>query len=96
MTDSAMMNAQLGREGSSTLLFDMIIALNLASNPGYSHFVFLFYKMGGNDAFETHALPDLLGFVDSDDLPCVVNDCQPFRNIQESNSGGFDHCGCCW
>ena len=25
-TDSAMMNAQLGREGSSTLLFDMIIA----------------------------------------------------------------------
>lgn len=38
--------------------------------------------------------PDLPGFVDSDDLPCVVNDCKPFRNIQENNSADLDYCGC--
>jgi len=62
----------------------------MAENPDASLFV---YGVG-NDAFEAHALPDLLGFVDSDDLPRVVNDCEQFRNIQESSNVGLDHSDC--
>ena len=49
--------------------------------------------MGGNDTFESYALPDLLGFVDSDDLLRVVNDYEQFRNIQENSNVGLYHSG---
>jgi len=62
----------------------------MAENPDASLFV---YGVG-NDAFEAHALPDLLGFVDSDDLPRVVNDCEQFRNNQGSSNAGLDHSDC--
>ena len=53
---------------------------HLSSSPVVDHWVqrienpdaSLFVYGVGNDAFEAHALPDLLGFVDSDDLPLVV------------------------
>jgi hypothetical protein len=59
-------------------------------NPDASLFV---YGVG-NDAFEAHALPGLPGFVDSDDLLRVVNDCEQFRNNQENSNAGLDHSGC--
>jgi hypothetical protein len=59
-------------------------------NPDASLFV---YGVG-NDAFEAHALPDLFGFVDSDDLPRVVNDYALFWNNQESSNADLDHKGC--
>jgi hypothetical protein len=62
----------------------------MAENPDASLFV---YGVG-NDAFEAHALNDLLGFVDSDDLPRVVNDCGQFRNNQESSNADLDRSGC--
>jgi hypothetical protein len=61
-----------------------------AENPDASLFVYGI----GNDAFEAHALPDLLGFVDSDDLPRVVHDCEQFPNNQESSNAGLDHSDC--
>jgi hypothetical protein len=75
---------------------------HLSSSPVVDHLVqrienpdaSLFVYGIGNDAFEAHALPDLLGFVDSDDLPRVVNDCEKFQNNQESSSAGLDHSGC--
>ena len=74
----------------------------LSSSPVVDHLVLrtenpdasLFVYGVGNDAFEAHALTDLLGFVDSDDLPRVVNDCAQFRNNQESSNAGLDHRGC--
>ena len=74
---------------------------HLSSSPVVDHLVLrtenpdasLFVYGVGNDAFEVHALPDLPGFVDSDDLPRVVNDCEQFRNNQESSSAGRDHRG---
>jgi len=62
----------------------------MAENPDASLFV---YGVG-NDAFEAHVLPDLLGFVDSDDLPRVVNDYEQFRNNQENSNAGLDHSDC--
>ena len=74
---------------------------HLPSSPVVDHLVqrtentdasLLVYGVG-NDAFEAHALYDLRGFVDSDDLLRVVNDCEQFRNIQESSNVGLDHSG---
>jgi len=61
----------------------------MVGNPDASLFV---YDVG-NDAYDAHDLIDLFGFVDSDDLPRVVNDGEPFRNIQESSNAGPDHSG---
>lgn len=74
----------------------------LTSSPVVDHLVqrienpdaSLFVYGVGNDAFEAHALPDLLGFVDSDDLLRVVNDCEQIRNNQESSNSGLDHSDC--
>ena len=76
------------RQLSSSPVVDHSAAMD--ENPDASLFV---YGVG-NDAFEAHALPDLLGFVDSDDLPRVVNDCEQFRNNQESSNAGLDHSDC--
>jgi len=61
----------------------------MVENPDASLFV---YGVG-NGAFEAHALYDLRGFVDSDDLLRVVNDCEQFRNIQENSNVGLYHSG---
>jgi len=79
-----------------------MIFWHLSSSPVVDHWVqrienpdaSLFVYGVGNDAFEAHALPDLLGFVDSDDLPRVVNDCEQIRNNQESSNAGLDHSDC--
>jgi len=61
----------------------------MVENPDAS----LFVCGVGNDAFEAHALYDLRGFVDSDDLLRVVNDYEQFRNIQESSNVCLYHSG---
>lgn len=79
-----------------------MIFWHLSSSPVVDHWVqrienpdaSLFVYGVGNDAFEAHALPDLLGFVDSDDSLRVVNDCGQFRNNQESSNAGLDHSDC--
>ena len=79
-----------------------MIFWHLSSSPVVDHLVkgienpdaSLFVYGVGNDAFEAHALLDLLGFVDSDDLPRVVNDCELFRNNRESSNAGLDHSDC--
>jgi hypothetical protein len=79
-----------------------MIFWHLSSSPVVDHLVqrienpdaSLFVYGLGNDAFEAHALLDLLGFVDSDDLPRVVNDYEQFRNNQENSNAGLDHSDC--
>jgi len=79
-----------------------MIFWHLSSSPVVDHLVLrtenpdasLFVCVVDTDAFEARALDDLRGFVDSDDSPRVVNDCEQIRNNQESSNAGLDHSDC--